>query len=122
MFLSSIRDKANTQLPAAAVASSNISSLGQQRQMTEKKDKKRAATSIWLHPPSATFQYQVQPLEEPCQKVLYLLVVEPPSKGSLVWMGQLGGPSEADTLPRATPNHNKQVPCTKLCQFRFQFS
>lgn len=92
MFFNSVRDEANTQLPAAAVASSNIFSLGQQQQMTEEKDKKRAATRIWLHPPSATFQYQIQPLEDPFQKVLYLLLVELPSKGSLAWMGQLGGP------------------------------
>lgn len=69
--------------------------------MTEEKDKKRAATRIWLHPPSATFQYQVQPLEEPSQKVLYLLVVELPSKGSLVWMGQLGGPQRGGRTARS---------------------
>lgn len=101
MFFSSVRDEANTQLPAAAVASSNISSLGQQQQMTEEKDKKRAATRIWLHPPSATFQHQVQPLEEPSPEVLYLLLAELPSKGSLAWMGQLGGPQRGGHAARS---------------------
>lgn len=45
----------------------------------------------------------------------------PAARGA--WSGWDGWvvPSVAQMLPGAIPNHNKQVPRTKLCQFRFQF-
>lgn len=62
---SSVMDEANTQLPAAAIASSNISSLEWQWLMTEDEDKQRAATGIQPCPPSTTSPHRVRPQEDP---------------------------------------------------------
>lgn len=65
---SSVRDEANTQLPAAAVASSNVSSLGWQWLTIEEEDKQKSTTGIQPHPPSTMSRYQVRPQEDPFPK------------------------------------------------------
>lgn len=130
VYFSSIKDEANTQLPAAAVASTNISSLGQQRLIIEEEEDKSShwdlATSTQCH-----FPVPASDSGKPLPKGKAQPVV--PRSSTCCWLSHTAReawcgwdhwvvPSTVHTLPRAIPNHNKQVPRTKLCQCRFQFS
>lgn len=125
-----VRDEANTQLPAAAVASSNISSLGRQQLIIEEKDKQRAAN--W--DPATSTQHHIPVPGAASGRPLPKGKARPmaPQSSTCCWLSSAARgawcgwdrwvvPSLAHTLPGAIPNHNKQVPHTKLCQFRFQF-
>lgn len=83
---SSVRDRANTQLPAAAAASSYIPSLRQQQLMME--DKQRATTRIQTHPSTGSAPRRT-PSQNKAQPTslspLYLLLARPHNEGS--WCG-----------------------------------
>lgn len=99
---SSVRDGANTQLPAAAAASSNISSLGRQRLMIGEEDKQRAATGIRQHPRTRS-GLRKNPFPKLSTACIPSTCRWPGrTAGELVWMGSLGGPivaARSDTEP-----------------------